>query len=715
MRGRELSRDAYRLSGRLGSCLTAEILLPPKYQIICIMLPLTNRLNCPYACGSMLQQMRLRLAQASLWAVYCLTALGPALWVLNHPMPVPWLRPLCNDTFRYLVACAIAAGLRVLAQRGGRWWSLLVIALTQAIFQAWCYNTGSHPALNPNLLWGLLPQTDFHLYYTQACELLNRQQISGFIGARHPYPIFLATLLWVCGHDFRLVTSLCTLLMALATWSVFEVVRLRLGGLAAAGHLACVTFYIRIYCTGLFMTEQLGLLFSLCAVGMLVESLCRDGYKKTWFWCGGLFFLTQALNARPAAYMTLPFLAGTAYALFPGDFKVRSRAVGLGVTVIAASLLLHGLSYQRVVAPPENASNAWYCIYGLLNGGNWLDGVKHSNELIGNKNAFGFSDYERVRQDRAQASYKLRDECLSEMRHNPSKLLRGCWRALQFLWKENTPFRCAYPKMPSPWFTESGKWCSVLGLLFAIYFLFKDRAIFPTHPTYRRLNWLLLAATVGIILSLPFAPPWDGETRILGATLPLFYLLPAAGVGGFYLFVASKLRQGTPGADTDCIQKVSLGPVMPLAVGLAGTLSLMISLGPWWLVDVSMTSKNTVHPVLGTMERVVNGDSVGSIDLSALRSGYKLHLCDDSSPTWLPRISRNDFIGNLPHGSYLPLAAQFKQLPSGTEIMTLPYWVLLVIDKEDARAARFTLRPDQAGRSVWPPVYFSKGLQLSNR
>jgi hypothetical protein len=139
-------------------------------------------------------------------------------------MPVAWLRPFCKDTLPVLAACAVTAGLRVLIRRAGRWWSLLLIALTQAIFQAWYYNTGSHPALNPNLLWGILPQTDSHLYHTQACELLNGQRISGFLRARHPYPIFLATLLRVCGHDFRLVTSLCTLLTALATWSVFEVV-----------------------------------------------------------------------------------------------------------------------------------------------------------------------------------------------------------------------------------------------------------------------------------------------------------------------------------------------------------------------------------------------------------------------------------------------------------------------------------------------------------
>ena len=56
------------------------------------------------------------------------------------------------------------------------------------------------------------------------------------------------------------------------------------------------------------MTEQMALIYSLCAVSFLVASVAAEGKAKGWLYCGGLFFVTQALNARPAAYMTLPFL-----------------------------------------------------------------------------------------------------------------------------------------------------------------------------------------------------------------------------------------------------------------------------------------------------------------------------------------------------------------------------------------------------------------------
>jgi hypothetical protein len=138
----------------------------------------------------MLQQARLAPIRKILRIIYLLAALLPAFWVLSRPMPVYWLQPFCKETWPIVLACALAAGLPFLfRRRKGSAWSLMVIALMQAIFQAWCYNTASHPALSPFQMWGIFPATDSHLYYSAACELVNGQQISAMAGARHPYPL----------------------------------------------------------------------------------------------------------------------------------------------------------------------------------------------------------------------------------------------------------------------------------------------------------------------------------------------------------------------------------------------------------------------------------------------------------------------------------------------------------------------------------------------
>jgi len=541
------------------------------------------------------------------------------------------------------------------------------------------------------------------MYYTAACEVFNGQQITSINGARHPYPLLLAVLLKLFGHNFRTVTFVFTIVMALATWSAFEVIRIRLGGLAAGVYLVCVTFYIRIHCTGLLMTEQMALLFSLCAASILVESVAAEGRAKGWLYCGGLFFVTQALNVRPAAYMTLPFLVLASWPLFKGNRKVQREMVALSGTVVAISLLLHSMTYHQAVAI-QSPSNAWYCIYGMLNGGTWADGRNRLQELVQNKHGLVHSDWR-------QGLRLLRAECLSEIKDHPSRFLAGWWRAVQFLWSKNTPFRAADPEMPSVWFTESARWCTVLGVALSLFFLLRIGRLATKFKVYQALSWLNLAALLGMVASLPFAPPWDGETRIFAATLPLFFLLPACGVGGLYLLTVSRFHQKTFKAGANSQQQIAIGS----ALIIGGTLSLVTLLAPWCLIDTSGASKNRSHPV-ASMKNDLGKVFTHSFDLRSLQAGYHLRVTDDTQPTWLPNISRKDFLQNVPGGpGYASLSTAFSQLPPGTEVVVLPYWVFLVLDSEDAQAQTFTPRPEQMGHIVWPPVYFSKRLPFQDR
>ena len=647
------------------------------------------------------QQAQLRWIRKGLQIAYPLAALLPAVWVLTHPMPVAWLRPICKDTLPVVTACATAAILPLLFRRTGvSAWSLSVIALTQAAFQAWCYNTGSHPANNALQAWGILPLVDSHFYYTAACEVLNGQQITSMYGARHPYPVLLAAMLKIFGHDFRTITFVFTIVMALATWSAFEVIRIRLGGLAATVYLACVTFYIRVHCTGLFVTEQMALLYAICAVGLLVESVATQGKAKGWLYCSALFFVTQALNTRPGAYLTLPFLVMASWPLFGGNRKARVGMVALGGTVVAISLLLHSATYHRTIATPS-PSNVWYCIYGMLNDGTWADGRNRSKELLRNEGGMAPSDWR-------QGLRLLKGECLSEIKNDPRKFLGGWWRALQFVWSKNTPFRAAFPEMPSVWFTESVRWCSVLGIAFSLFFLLRIGRLAMTFKVYQAVSWLNLATLLGMVTSLPFAPPWDGETRIFAATLPLLFLLPACGVGGLYLLTVSRFHQKAFEAGINSQEGIAIGS----ALMIGAMLSLITVLASWCLIDTSGGSMNRSHPV-ASMKDDLERRSPRSFDLRSLRAGYRLRVTDDTEPTWLPHISRKDFIQNVPGGpGYSPLFTAFSQLPPGTEVVVLPYWVLLVLDSEDARAQTFTPRPEQIGHLVWPPVFFSKRLLL---
>ena len=453
---------------------------------------------------------------------------------------------------------------------------------------------------------------------------------------------------------------------------------------------------------------------------LLVESLARQEKTKAWLYCGGLFFLTQALNARPAAYVTLPFLILATLQVFHGSLKARAGMVVLSTVVVTISLLLHSITYHRTVAS-RTPSNVWYCIYGVLNGGTWLDGLKRSQELLQNKPNLAPSDQQgmifqlslaALQPDGVQGFQLLREECLAEMRRHPEKLVSGWWRAVLFLWSKNTPFRATYGENPSVWFTESARWCTVLGVALSLFFLLRGPNLAPKFKPYQGLSWLNLAALLGILASLPFAPPWDAGTRIYAATLPLFFLLPSSGLGGLYLLVVNRFHQVTLESTADPKQNIAIGS----AAFIGATLSVVITFGSWWFVGASPVTKDRPHPVKLMLDEFTSGSMlVNPVDLRSLGAGYHLRLTDDTQSTWLPDISRKDFVQNAPRlGGYQTFFRAFNQLPPGSEVVVLPYWALLVPDKEDAQAHKFTPRPEQMSHVVWPPVYFSKGLNLQD-
>jgi hypothetical protein len=266
--------------------------------------------------------------------------------------------------------------------------------------------------------------------------------------------------------------------------------------------------------------------------------------------------------------------------------------------------------------------------------------------------------------------------------------------------------------MPAVWFTESARWCAVLGLALSLFFLLRGGRLAPELKTYQTLSWLNLAALLGTITSLPFAPPWDGETRIFAATLPLFFLLPASGVGGLYLLIATRFHKVSAESKANTYPNTAIGS----AAVIGATVSLVTISASWFLIGHSAVAKDRWHPVAGMIQEFIAGNvSKGPFDLRSLHVGYRLRVTDDTQATWLPHISRKDFIRNTPRGAYAPLSPTFKQLPPGSEIVVLPYWVLFALDKEDARTQTFTPLPEQMGHVVWPPVYFSKLLHLEAR
>src|SRR5262249_18059729 len=153
----------------------------------------------------------------------------------------------------------------------------------------------------------------------------------------------------------------------------------------------------------------------------------------------------------------------------------------------------------------------------------------------------------------------------------------------------------------------------------------------------------------------------DGDTRAFAATLPLFFLWPASGVGGLYKMIAGRVRQVHLESNADFEQNTAICS----AAVIGGTLSLVIILSSWALISTSSVSKSGPHPVRSMIDKFVREPAlVCSVDLRSLRAGYHLRLTDDTEHTWLPDISRRDFARNVPRlMGYLSLSEAFNRLP----------------------------------------------------
>src|SRR5262249_54382052 len=149
---------------------------------------------------------------------------------------------------------------------------------------------------------------------------------------------------------------------------------------------------------------------------------------------------------------------------------------------------------------------------------------------------------------------------------------------------------------------------------------------------YQTLSWINLAVLLGMVTSLPFAPPWDGETRIFAATLPLFFLLPAFGIGGLYQLIVSSWHRVSPGSKVEFHPNIAIGT----SIILGGTLTIVIATTASF---VGTGSKDRQHPVKSMIDELtLKAPSVNSVDLRSLRAGYHLRVADDTQPTWLPNI-----------------------------------------------------------------------------
>jgi hypothetical protein len=613
-------------------------------------------------------------------AIFILLSL-PSLWVLTHPFGwITGLEAMALGTVMPMLVFGLIAGLRLVCKEDvATPLECAAITLCFSCLQSYIFNTALHPANQFNLLGGLLPNADPSMYLSLANQWSDGIRVVTPQTTRQFFPCFLAAMLWVCDRDLKLIVSLFTLITGILSFAAWRQVRAMFGWLGATLFLTLVFFFYRCEAVGLLRTEQLGLWFALIALALMLHGL-RE--KREGLWRTGLFSLVMGLNARAGAYFMLPLLILYSGWIFPrGRWGWRS-IFAAGVTCLIG-MLLNLACYWIFFAPPRPTSNFWLCFYGMLKGGNWVTAM----------NEIGL--------DVKQVNLIARDKAMALFMAEPWLLLNGFWKACSYVWNTNTFY--GHPPT-SEGFRSAMKWLTVLGA--AIPW---SRSVVQKRQA--ELEWFVFLIVLGVVISLPFAPPWDGGRRVYAVGFPFLYLSPVMLVTWSLGVLRGLLPLGTESlgpfverARPACAER-NLAPLIQAGLGTLLFFTIVVPLG-------LMLSNR--HTITGWQPQYCAPLPRGCLARD-LPSGYQIHLISDAGRTFVPWVRISDFRksidGNLERLRAPWLLELLNDLPEGTTIGTACHSKFFVIGTDKAQTKRISQRHPILNRA-WHRVIYDNDYSL---
>jgi hypothetical protein len=613
-------------------------------------------------------------------AIFILLSL-PSLWVLTHPFGwITGLEAMALGTVMPMLVFGLIAGLQLVWKGDAvSWVECAAITLCFASLQAYIFNTALHPENRFNLLGGLLPNADPSMYLSLANQWSDGIRVTTPQTTRQFFPCFLSAMLWICRRDLKMIVSIFTLITGVLSFIAWRQVRITFGWLGATLFLALIFFFYRCEVVGVLRTEQLGLWFALIAVALMLQGL---QVKREGLWCAGLFSLVMGLNTRASAYFILPLLI-----LYSGWVFRRSRwgwrsifSVGL---VCFVGMLLNFACYWIFFAPPRPTSNFWLCFYGMLKGGNWVTAM---NELG--------VDYNYT-------NMIAREKGLSLLRAEPWLVVKGFLKACVFAWNTNM-FYGVPPTTET--FRSWMKWLTVIGavLPWSWSVVQKKRA---------EIEWFVLLVVLGTLLSLPFAPPWDGGRRVYAVAYPFIYLAPVLLISWSWTTLSEylPLRSASRGLVAEKSRLIHLGD--HLARLTQAGLVILVLLATVVPLGLMLCNRDSIR---GWQPRFCVPQP-GGCPAKNLPGGYQIHLISDNGRTFVPWVRVSDFRksidANLEKLRAPWLLDLLNDLPEGTTIGTACHSSFFVIGTDKAQTKRISQRHPILNRA-WHRVIYDNDYSL---
>ena len=356
------------------------------------------------------------------------------------------------------------------------------------------------------LIASLLPWVDAHYYYTGALSILEGGLLNPQAARRPLGTTFLTPLLGLTGQNLQVTLALLVVMTAVSCYYAARQVQNTLGAVAGTTALILLFFYYRSY-SGTTMTESLGLISG--AIGFVF--LWRAAVEKNrTLALLGIFVTTVGLNARAGAFIELPALVLWGAWVFRKQGRISWSSLLLGLGVVGLGFLINTLMFN-LFAPPGSAANASfaYLFYGTAFGGKgWSQ--------------YMFDHPEVVAMPEQQQYRVLMAIALAHIRSDPLDLVRGVINQYSYVFSIGNWSLYSY-------LVGDNKLVVIISRL-VVSFLALVGLVRCIIQRRQPLYALMLAAMIGILLSVPGAPPGDDEEiRVYAVSIPFIVSLPAIG------------------------------------------------------------------------------------------------------------------------------------------------------------------------------------------
>lgn len=412
--------------------------------------------------------------------------------------------------------------------RQGWLWKAVALAATMTAFtlplwRAWETATSGH-----NLMLGLLPFVDANGYYADALRLLSGNLFSAPGVYRPLFTTFLAVFLKVLDGNLQVAAVLFAVFTALGIFSLAMEARRTYGVWPAVALIYFVQFFYRQY-VGAPMTEQLGVPLGAFGLTALIQATQK---RNRWLYICALFLLSLGLTVRAGAYFALPALLLYGLYLFKENRKTFFISGALFALAILIPIGMDALVRGWVVTPGAVTSgNFALTLYGQAMGGKGWRSI-----FVDHPQLYSVPMFEL-----GAPAYKYAFEAI---RSNPLGLVQGSLKALVNFFSPAYLFNVIQ--------IRNQMVTLVLQIIAFVFFLVGLWVVWRKRKD--SLYALLLILLAGIIISVPFLPPFDGGAwwggiRVHGATLGVHLIVTGIGLSALLQKIPLpmlQLRNKTP-------------------------------------------------------------------------------------------------------------------------------------------------------------------------